>query len=47
MAGLLQIFGAAAITTGAALMSPAAGFAVGGFFLLLIGVAVERAKSAE
>jgi hypothetical protein len=47
MAGLLQILGAAAITTGAALMSPAAGFAVGGFFLLLIGVAVERAKSAE
>jgi hypothetical protein len=47
MAGLIQILGAAAMTTGAALMSPAAGFAVGGFFLLLIGVAVERAKSAE
>jgi len=47
MAGLLQILGAAAITTGAALLTPAAGFAVGGFFLVLIGVAIERAKSAE
>lgn len=47
MAGLLQVLGAALITTGAALMAPAAGFAVGGFFLVLIGIAVERAKSAE
>jgi len=47
MAGLLQILGAAAITTGAALLTPAAGFAVGGLFLVLIGVAIERAKSAK
>lgn len=47
MAGLLQVLGAGLITAGAALMSPAAGFAVGGFFLVLIGIAVERAKSAE
>ncbi|HEY7823787.1 MAG TPA: hypothetical protein VIG24_13175 [Acidimicrobiia bacterium] len=47
MAGLLQFMGAAAVTTGAALIAPAAGFIVGGFFLVLIGVAVERAKSAE
>ena len=47
MAGLLQILGAAAITTGAALLTPAAGFAVGGIFLVLIVVAIERAQRAE
>lgn len=47
MAGLLQVLGLAVITTGAALLTPAAGFIVGGIFIVIVGVAVERAKSAE
>lgn len=47
MAAILQLLGVAAVTAGAAILSPAAGFVVGGFFLLLIGVAAERGKRAE
>ena len=47
MAAIVQLLGVAGITAGAAMLSPAAGFVVGGFFLLLVGVAVERGKRAE
>lgn len=47
MAALLQLAGAIAITAGAAVFSPAAGFIVGGIFLMLIGIAVERGSNAE
>ncbi len=46
MAAILQLLGAAAVTTGAALIDPAAGFIAGGFFLMLIGIAVERSRNA-
>ena len=47
MAAVLQLLGAVAITTGAAFLAPAAGFIVGGIFLMLIGIAVERGSNAE
>lgn len=47
MAAVLQLLGVGSITAGAWILSPAAGLTVGGFFLVLIGVAVERSKSAE
>lgn len=46
MPAILQVCGAAAVTAGATLFSIPAGFIVGGFFLLLIGLAVERGKDA-
>lgn len=47
MAALLQLAGAVAITAGAVLFSPPLGFAIGGLFLILIGIAVERGSNAE
>lgn len=47
MAALLQFAGAIAITAGAAFIAPAAGLIVGGVFLILIGIAVERGSNAE
>lgn len=47
MAAVLQLCGSAAVTAGAALFSPAAGFITGGVFLILIGIAVERGTNAE
>ncbi len=46
MPAILQICGAVAVTAGATLFSVPAGFIVGGVFLLLIGLAVERGKDA-
>lgn len=42
MAAVLQVVGAAAITVGAALLLPAAGFIAGGVFMILFGVALSR-----
>lgn len=48
LAAILQLIGVAAVTTGAALISPAVGFIVGGVLLVLLGLAFERgAKVAE
>jgi hypothetical protein len=47
MAAVLQLIGVSSITAGAWFLGPAAGLTVGGFFLVLIGVAVERGKRAE
>jgi len=47
MPALLQLIGVAAVTAGATLIYPPAGFIVGGFLLVLVGVAVERGKNAE
>lgn len=47
MAAILQLGGLIAITTGAALIAPAAGFIVGGVLLTLFGLALERASGAE
>lgn len=47
MAALFQLAGLIAITTGAALIAPAAGFIVGGVLLTMFGVALERANGAE
>lgn len=44
MAAFLQFSGMAAVVAGAALIAPAAGFIVGGVFLLVLGVAVERVR---
>jgi hypothetical protein len=42
MSNILQIFGAAAITAGAILISLPVGLIVGGAFLVLIGLALGR-----
>lgn len=42
MSTFIQLVGAAAITTGAALFSPITGLIVGGVFLILIGLAVSK-----
>lgn len=48
LAAILQLTGVAAVTTGAALIAPAAGFIVGGLLLTLLGLALERGgKVAE
>lgn len=47
MAATFQLAGLVAVTTGAALVAPAAGFIVGGVLLILFGVALERARGAE
>ena len=47
MAAIVQLAGFIAITTGAALIAPAAGFIVGGILLTMFGVALERARGAE
>ncbi len=46
MPAILQVGGAFAVTAGATLFCIPAGFIVGGIFLLLIGLAVERGKDA-
>lgn len=40
---VLQVAGAVAVTVGAVLVAPAAGFVVGGVFCLAFGVAMSRA----
>jgi hypothetical protein len=47
MAAVFQLIGLAAITTGAALIAPAAGFIVGGVLLTMFGIALERVRGAE
>jgi ammonia channel protein AmtB len=47
MATILQLAGLVAITTGAALIAPAAGFVVGGLLLTMLGLAVERGNRVE
>jgi integral membrane sensor domain MASE1 len=47
MATVFQLAGLIAVTTGAALIAPAAGFIVGGVLLTMFGVALERARGAE
>ena len=47
MAAVFQLAGLVAITTGAALIAPAAGFIVGGVLRTMFGVALERATGAE
>jgi ammonia channel protein AmtB len=47
MAAVFQLLGLVAITTGAALIAPPAGFIVGGVLLTMFGVALERASGAE
>jgi hypothetical protein len=42
MSTVLQILGAVAVTAGAALIFPPAGFIVGGMFVILIGLAVSN-----
>lgn len=42
MSTVLQILGAVAVTAGAALIFPPAGFIVGGAFVILIGLAVSN-----
>ena len=45
-AAILQVLGLLAVTAGAAIIAPAAGFVVGGIFLTLIGVALARPKGS-
>lgn len=45
-AAVLQVLGLVAVTAGAAIIAPAAGFVVGGIFLTLIGVALARPKGS-
>ena len=45
LASLVQLAGAAAITVGAALASPAAGWITGGIFTLLAGLAASRPRA--
>ena len=47
MATVFQLAGLIAVTTGAAMIAPAAGFIVGGVLLTMFGVALERARGAE
>lgn len=47
MATLIQLIGVAAIVVGAALVSPAVGFIVGGVLLTVIGIAIEPAKRGD
>ncbi len=47
LASLVQLAGAAAITTGAALVNPAAGWITGGVFALLAGLAAARPKAGS
>lgn len=45
-AAIAQVVGLVAVTVGAAIIAPAAGFIVGGIFLTLIGVALARPKGS-
>ncbi len=45
-AAVAQVVGLVAVTIGAAIIAPAAGFIVGGIFLTLIGVALARPKGS-
>lgn len=45
-AAITQVVGLVAVTIGAAIIAPAAGFIVGGIFLTLIGVALARPKGS-
>ncbi len=45
-AAIAQVVGLVAVTIGAAIIAPAAGFIVGGIFLTLIGVALARPKGS-
>ena len=45
-AAILQVLSLVAVTAGAAIIAPAAGFVVGGIFLTLIGVALARPKGS-
>jgi len=45
-AAVLQVLGLMAVTAGAAILAPPAGFIVGGIFLTLIGVALARPKGS-
>lgn len=47
MGTALQITGLVAVVAGAALISPAAGFIVGGIACVLLGVAVEAANRKD
>ena len=46
IAAVLQVLGLVAVTAGAAILAPAAGFIVGGVLLTLIGVALARPKGS-
>ena len=45
-AAVAQVVGLVAVTIGAAIVAPAAGFIVGGLLLTLIGVALARPKGS-
>lgn len=45
-AAVLQVLGLVAVTAGAAIIAPPAGFIIGGIFLTLIGVALARPKGS-
>lgn len=45
-AAVAQVVGLVAVTIGAAIIAPAAGFIVGGLLLTLIGVALARPKGS-
>lgn len=42
---VLQLAGSAAVTVGAALLAPAAGWITGGVLAVLIGVGLERSRA--
>lgn len=46
VAAVLQVLGLAAVTAGASIIAPAAGFIIGGIFFTLIGVALARPKGS-
>lgn len=46
LANVLQVAGLVAVTVGAFLLLPAAGVIVGGAFLVLVGLAMERSGDA-
>ena len=46
IAAVAQVVGLVAVTIGAAIIAPAAGFIVGGLLLTLIGVALARPKGS-
>ena len=46
VAAVLQVLGLVAVTAGAAIIAPPAGFIIGGIFLTLIGVALARPKGS-
>jgi hypothetical protein len=46
IAAAAQIVGLVAVSVGAAIIAPAAGFIVGGLLLILLGVALARPKGS-